>query len=60
MCKAILIAFIDDAARRIVYARFVFSEESIAFEKGIRHMAGSAGFIQIMGVHSYPGRPGGF
>ncbi len=45
MCKAILIAFIDDATRRIVYARFVFSEESIAFEKGIRHILMTHGRI---------------
>jgi putative transposase len=36
--KAILIAFIDDATRRIVYAEFNTSEHSLAFEKGIRHI----------------------
>ncbi len=36
--KAILIAFIDDATRRIVYADFNTSEHSLAFEKGIRHI----------------------
>jgi len=37
-CKAILLAFIDDATRRIVYAEFSASEHSLAFEKGIRHI----------------------
>jgi transposase InsO family protein len=36
--KAILIAFIDDATRRILYADFSTSEHSLAFEKGIRHI----------------------
>jgi hypothetical protein len=36
--KAILIAFIDDATRRIVHAEFSTSEHSLAFEKGIRHI----------------------
>lgn len=36
--KAILIAFMDDATRRIVYADFNTSEHSLAFEKGIRHI----------------------
>jgi hypothetical protein len=44
-CKAILIAFIDDATRRIVYAEFTQSEHSLAFEKGIRHILSSQGKI---------------
>jgi putative transposase len=44
-CKAILIAFIDDATRRIVYAEFTQSEQSLAFEKGIRHILSSQGRI---------------
>ena len=44
-CKAILIAFIDDATRRIVYAEFTQSEHSLAFEKGIRHILSSQGRI---------------
>jgi len=43
--KAILIAFIDDATRRIVYAEFTASEHSLAFEKGIRHILASQGNI---------------
>ncbi|MDP2816661.1 MAG: DDE-type integrase/transposase/recombinase, partial [Rectinemataceae bacterium] len=43
--KAILIAFIDDATRRIVYAEFTVSEHSLAFEKGIRHILASQGRI---------------
>jgi len=44
-CKAILIAFIDDSTRRIVYAEFTQSEQSLAFEKGIRHILSSQGRI---------------
>jgi len=36
--KAILIAFIDDATRRIVYADFSHREYSLAFEAGIKHI----------------------
>jgi putative transposase len=43
--KAILIAFIDDSTRRIVYAEFTQSEQSLAFEKGIRHILSSQGKI---------------
>ena len=43
--KAILIAFLDDATRRIVYARFAFTEASIVFEKGIRHILSCHGRI---------------
>jgi putative transposase len=43
--KAILIAFIDDATRRIVYADFADSERSLAFEKGIRHILMAHGRI---------------
>lgn len=49
-CKAILIAFIDDATRRIVYAEFTQSEHSLAFEKGIRHILSSQGRIVKMYV----------
>ena len=45
ICKAIMIAFIDDATRRIVYAEFTQSEHSLAFEKGIRHILSSQGRI---------------
>lgn len=44
-CKAILIAFINDATRRIVYAEFTQSEHSLAFEKGIQHILSSQGRI---------------
>lgn len=43
--KAILLAFIDDATRRILYARFAFSEKSILFEKGINHILKAHGKI---------------
>ncbi len=43
--KAILLAFIDDATRRILYARFAFSEKSILFEEGIAHILKAHGKI---------------
>ncbi len=43
--KAILLAFIDDATRRILYARFDFSEKSLLFEKGINHILKAHGRI---------------
>lgn len=43
--KAILLAFIDDATRRILYACFAFSEKSILFEKGINHILKAHGKI---------------
>jgi len=43
--KAILMAFIDDATRRIVYADFSFSERSLAFEIGIKHILKAHGRI---------------
>lgn len=43
--KALLMAFIDDATRRIVYSRFSFSEKSILFEDGIKHILKTHGMI---------------
>ena len=43
--KAILLAFIDDATRRILYGRFAFSEKSLLFEDGIRHILKAYGRI---------------
>ena len=43
--KPLLMAFLDDATRRVVYARFSFSEESILFEDGIKHILKSQGMI---------------
>jgi len=43
--KAILLAFIDDATRRILYARFDFSEKSLLFEQGINHILKAHGKI---------------
>ena len=45
--KAILLAFIDDATRRIVFAEFGTSERSLAFEKGLKH---------ILSIHGRIGR----
>lgn len=41
--KAILLAFIDDATRRIVFGRFDTSEKSILFEDGLKHILLSHG-----------------
>ena len=43
--KAILMAFIDDATRRIICADFSFSERSLAFELGIKHILKAHGRI---------------
>ncbi|HKL17845.1 MAG TPA: DDE-type integrase/transposase/recombinase [Halalkalibaculum sp.] len=43
--KAILLAFIDDATRRVLYARFAFSEKAILFEDGIKHILKAHGKI---------------
>ena len=43
--KALLMAFLDDATRRIVYSRFSFSEKSILFEDGIKHILKTHGMI---------------
>jgi putative transposase len=45
MKKAILMAFIDDATRRIVYAYFSHKEHSLAFEAGIFHILKAHGKI---------------
>lgn len=45
LVKAILIAFIDDATRRIVFAEFGTSERSLAFEKGLKHILATHGRI---------------
>ena len=45
MKKAILIAFIDDATRRIVYSSFTHTERSYEFEKGIKHILKTHGHI---------------
>ena len=43
--KALLMAFLDDATRRIIYSRFSFSEKSILFEDGIKHILKTHGMI---------------
>ena len=43
--SAILLAFIDDATRRVVYASFGFSESSVTFETGIRHILAAHGRV---------------
>lgn len=43
--KAILILFLDDATRRVVYSRFTFSEHSLEFEAGLKHVLKAYGRI---------------
>lgn len=43
--QAVLLAFLDDATRRVVYAGFSFSENSLAFEAGIKHILAAHGRI---------------
>jgi len=43
--KAILLAFIDDATRRIVYAAFSTTERSLVFEQGLKHILTTHGRI---------------
>jgi putative transposase len=43
--KAILLVFIDDATRRIIYSNFSFSESALEFEKGIKHILKAHGRI---------------
>ena len=42
---ALLLAFLDDATRRVVYACWGFSESAVAFEAGIHHILASHGRI---------------
>ena len=46
--KAILLVFLDDATRRILYGRFAFSEKSLLFEDGIRHILMTYGKIGML------------
>lgn len=43
--QAILLAFLDDATRRVVFSGFDFSENSLMFERGIRHVLMAHGRI---------------
>jgi len=43
--KALLMTFLDDATRRIIYGKFSFSEQSILFEDGIKHILKAQGMI---------------
>jgi len=42
---AVLMAFLDDATRRVLYASFSFSENSLRFEAGIKHILAAHGRI---------------
>ena len=43
--QAVLLAFLDDATRRILYACFGFSESALGFECGIKHVLAAHGKI---------------
>jgi transposase len=46
--KAILMSFLDDATRRILYANFSFTERSVEFEAGIKHILKAHGRIGML------------
>ncbi len=48
--KAILMSFLDDATRRMVYANFSFTERSVEFEVGIKHILEAHGRIGMLYV----------
>ena len=53
--RAILMSFIDDATRRILYADCSFTERSVQFEFGIKHILRAHGRIGMMYVdHGSP------
>jgi len=53
--KAILMSFLDDATRRILYANFSFTERSVEFEAGIQHILKAHGRIGMLYVdHGSP------
>jgi len=53
--KAILMSFIDDATRRVLYANFSFTERSVQFEAGIKHILKAHGRIGMLYVdHGAP------
>ena len=43
--KALLMAFLDDTTRRIIYSKFSFSEKSLLFEDGIKHILKTHGML---------------
>jgi transposase len=51
--KAILMSFLDDATRRVLYANFSFTERSVQFEAGIKHILKAHGRIGMLYV-DYP------
>ena len=53
--KAILMSFLDDASRRVLYANFSFTERSVEFEAGIKHILKAHGRIGMLYVdHGAP------
>lgn len=48
--KAILMSFLDDATRRVLYANFSFTERSVQFEIGIKHILQAHGRIGMIYV----------
>ncbi len=53
--RAILMSFLDDATRRVLYADFSFTERSVQFERGIKHILKAHGRIGMLYVdHGSP------
>jgi len=53
--RAILMSFLDDATRRVLYANFSFTERSVEFEAGIKHILKAHGRIGMLYVdHGAP------
>jgi transposase InsO family protein len=48
--RAILMSFLDDATRRVLYANFSFTERSVEFETGIQHILKAHGRIGMLYV----------
>jgi len=43
--QAVLMSFLDDATRRVVYASFAYTENSVVFEQGLKHILKAHGQI---------------
>jgi len=48
--RAILMSFLDDATRRVLYANFSYTERSVEFEAGIQHILKAHGRIGMLYV----------
>lgn len=53
--KAVLLTFLDDATRRILYSKFISSENALDFEAGIKHILKAHGKIIALYTDNGPG-----